>query len=211
MLASDDEKFHRLRERMVEQQIARRGIQEKRVLHAMRTVPRHLFVAENLRLSAYDDNPLPIGEDQTISQPYIVALMTELLEIEPDDTVLEIGTGCGYQAAVLAQMAKEVYSVEIKERLFIHAKETLEALGYSTVRLRQGDGSQGWPGHGPYDKIILTAAPAKIPSCLGEQLKEGGKLVAPVGSYVQELRVLTKTAIGIEERRSIPVRFVPLI
>ena len=196
---------------MVEQQVVCRGIQDRRVLHAMRSVPRHLFVAENLRLSAYDDNPLPIGEDQTISQPYIVALMSELLEMEPDDTVLEIGTGCGYQSAVLAQMAKEVYSVEIKKPLFARAGENLEALGYSNVRLCQADGNQGWPQHAPYDKIILAAAPEKIPSCLVQQLKEGGKLVAPIGTYTQELVILTKTATGVREQRSIPVRFVPLI
>ncbi len=196
---------------MVERQIIARGIHDDNVLRAMRTVPRHLFVAKDLHASAYDDNPLPIGEGQTISQPYIVALMTELLEIAKDNTILEIGTGSGYQTAVLAQLAAAVYSVEIKEELFVRAKNVLTDLEYKNIYLACADGSRGWVEHAPYDKIIVTAAPAEIPMRLAKQLRQRGRLIVPVGSLAQEIVILTKTPSGFEERRSIAVRFVPLV
>jgi protein-L-isoaspartate(D-aspartate) O-methyltransferase len=195
---------------MVERQIEARGVRDEAVLEAMRSVPRHLFIPEALRTSAYADSPQPIGDGQTISQPYIVALMTELLQVEPGDRVLEIGTGSGYQSAVLAQMGVEVYSIEIKNALCEQARQTLAATGFDTVTVRCGDGYGGWPEAAPFDGIVVTAAPERIPEPLLDQLVEGGRMVIPVGAFYQELKVLQRTADGIEESSVIPVRFVPM-
>ncbi len=198
------------RERMVRTQIEARGVQDPRVLEAMGTVPRHEFVPEAWRDEAYRDSPVPIGDGQTISQPYIVALMSELLEVGPGEKVLEIGTGSGYQAAVLAQMGAEVYTIEIRPGLCRRARETLERLGYERVHVRCGDGYGGWPEEAPFDGIIVTAAPERIPEPLLEQLDVGGHMVIPVGAFYQELKVITRTEDGFEERSVIPVRFVPM-
>lgn len=198
------------REEMVSRQIEARGIKDPAVLESMRTVPRHLFVPEIARDGAYQDSPLPIGDSQTISQPYIVALMTELLEVGSGAKVLEIGTGSGYQAAVLAAMGVEVYSIEIRTRLCERAGETLAELGYSTVRVRCGDGYGGWPEEAPFDGIIVTAAPELVPDPLLDQLAPGAHMVIPVGDFYQELKVITLTENGLEERSVIPVRFVPM-
>ena len=195
---------------MVELQIRERGVHQPEVLRAMEAVPRHLFIPEEHRDQAYSDAPQPIGWGQTISQPYIVALMTELLELRPGDKVLEIGTGSGYHAAVLSRVAGEVYTIEIIDQLGRQAKTTLQQLGYQNVHVKVGDGYQGWPGEQPFDAIILTAAPPKIPQPLIDQLKVGGRMVVPVGSYVQDLMLLTKTAQGVEKRTVAPVRFVPM-
>ncbi|RME67961.1 MAG: protein-L-isoaspartate(D-aspartate) O-methyltransferase [Verrucomicrobia bacterium] len=195
---------------MVEHQIAARGIRDPRVLEAMRRVPRHAFVPPDVQNLAYEDHPLPIGHGQTISQPYIVALMTELAEVGPGSRVLEIGTGSGYQAAVLAEIGAEVYSIEIIPELGERAREVLRRLGYDRVQVRIGDGSVGWPEEAPFDAIIVTAAPVHIPEPLREQLKVGGRLVIPVGSIMQELRVVVREADGWRERAVIPVRFVPM-
>lgn len=203
--------FADARQRMVEEQIRARGVKDSRVLSAMRTVPRHLFVPAGEREGAYADRPLPIGSGQTISQPYIVALMSSLLEIGPRDRVLEVGTGSGYQAAVLSRLAKQVYSVEIVEPLAKRARGTLADLGYDNVHVRLGDGYQGWPEAAPFDGIIVTAAPPRIPEPLLRQLKAGGKLVIPVGEGYQDLLVLTRRRDGGFDRTSVlPVRFVPM-
>jgi len=198
------------RDQMVRTQIEARGVKDPTVLDSMRAVPRHLFVPESVRDGAYADSPLPIGDSQTISQPYIVALMTELLEVGPGDSVLEIGTGSGYQAAVLAQMGVEVYSIEIKPRLCQSAQETLAELGYERAHVRCGDGYGGWPEHAPFDGIIVTAAPERIPAPLLDQLATGSHMVIPVGAFYQELKVITRTEDGVDERSVIPVRFVPM-
>ena len=198
------------RHRMVDGQIRARGVTDSRVLEAMARVPRHQFVPDAVRGQAYDDYPLPIGEQQTISQPYIVALMTSLLELKGDEKVLEIGTGSGYQAAVLAELANEVYTIEILEPLSARAQKTIAALGYQNIRFRVGDGWAGWPEAAPFDDIIVTAAPEKVPQPLLDQLKVGGRLVIPVGSFFQDLLVYTKTATGLEKKNVIPVRFVPM-
>jgi len=198
------------RSRMVEEQIARRGVKDPLVLAAMRKVPRQEFIPQAYRNFAYADEPLPIGEGQTISQPYIVALMTETLHINRDSRVLEVGTGCGYQAAVLAEIAKEVYSIEILEPLATRAEETLKRLGYKNVTVKNGDGYQGWPGKAPFDAIIVTAAPPRIPQPLIDQLKVGGRMSIPVGDVYQELMLVTKNEKGTTEEDVIPVRFVPM-
>jgi protein-L-isoaspartate(D-aspartate) O-methyltransferase len=198
------------RERMVEIQIETRGVKDKLVLAAMRKVPRHLFVAEGLRDIAYTDGPLPIGEEQTISQPYIVALMTELLGLKGGERVLEIGTGSGYQAAILAEIAKEVYTIEIICPLAEKAEKRLKEMGYKNITVRCADGYQGWKEHAPFDGVIVTAAPDHIPQPLVDQLKIGGRLVIPVGDLFQELMVVTKTEKGIKKENIIPVRFVPM-
>jgi protein-L-isoaspartate(D-aspartate) O-methyltransferase len=198
------------RARMVRVQIRDRGVSTASVLHAMETVPRHLFVPANLRAHAYDDSPLPIGYDQTISQPYIVALMTDLLDLDGDEKVLEIGTGSGYQAAVLGELAAQVFTIEIVEPLAKTAGARLAELGYDNVHVRAGDGYRGWPEEAPFDAIILTAAPPELPQPLIEQLAMGGILAAPVGDIHQELVVLEKTANGMKQREVIPVRFVPM-
>jgi protein-L-isoaspartate(D-aspartate) O-methyltransferase len=199
-----------VRERMVEDQIAARGIHDPRVLAALREVPRHEFVPPALRAFAYEDHPLPIGHDQTISQPFIVAAMTELAELEPGDKVLEIGTGSGYQAAVLAALVGEVYSIEIVEPLAHSARQTLARLGVENVHVRAGDGFRGWPEQAPFDAILVTAAPPEVPAPLKQQLALGAKLVIPVGTDEQELRVVTRTRDGFEERTVLAVRFVPM-
>jgi protein-L-isoaspartate(D-aspartate) O-methyltransferase len=199
------------RERMVRQQIEERGVRDPRVLEAMRAVPRHRFVPDDLRHAAYDDGPLPIGHGQTISQPYIVAVMTELLAPGPDDVVLDVGTGSGYQAAVLARLAKRVYSVEIVPELASSAREKLEALGYSNVEVITGDGWAGLPALAPFDGILVAAAPPEVPQALLDQLDVGARLVIPVGRWDQDLRVYERTAKGIEQRTIFGVRFVPLV
>lgn len=206
-LASEEEAARR---RMVRDQIEARGVTDGRVLAAMRRVPRHEFVPPDLRPRAYEDSPLPIGYDQTISQPYIVALMTSLARPEPNDRVLEIGTGSGYQAAVLSSLVKEVYSIEIVEPLATRAAHDLKRLGYTNVRVRKGDGYQGWPEYAPFAAIVVTAAPPTVPEPLKQQLKVGGRLVVPVGNAAQTLRVITRTADGFRERSVLPVRFVPM-
>lgn len=198
------------RRRMVEQQIAARGVTDERVLRAMRAVPRHRFVEASLASQAYSDGPLPIGHGQTISQPYIVAYMTELLRLPEGAKVLEVGTGCGYQAAVLAEIAREVWSIEIIGALAETARKTLDGLGYRNVHVRHGDGYAGWAEAAPFDAILVAAAPDHVPPALVAQLKVGGRLVLPVGRFDQEIRVITKTADGTREERLIPVRFVPL-
>ncbi len=200
----------RKRATMVNKQLQMRDITNKEVLNAMRIVPRHHFVPEEMQAHAYDDSPLPIGHKQTISQPYIVALMTQLAEVKPGDRVLEIGTGSGYQAAVLAELGAEVYSIEIIEPLAVRATETLDALGYKNVHVRHGDGYKGWPEHAPFDAVMVTAAPPEIPEPLKAQLKLSGRLVIPVGRDVQELRVITRTETGFDEQRVTAVRFVPM-
>jgi protein-L-isoaspartate(D-aspartate) O-methyltransferase len=203
--------FSAMRERMVETQIRARDVQSAAVLEAMRRVPRHLFVPDDLRPFAYEDRPLPIGRDQTISQPYIVAYMTEALQPGTAHTVLEIGTGSGYQAAVLADIVKQVYSVEILPDLAETARRAIAAAGYTNVEVRTGNGYLGWPDHAPFDRIIVTAAPPDIPEALVEQLAIGGVMVVPVGTANQEIVVITKTAAGIVQERTIEVRFVPMV
>jgi protein-L-isoaspartate(D-aspartate) O-methyltransferase len=198
------------RRQMVDEQIVARGVRDARVLEAMRKVPRHAFVPAERAELAYVDSPLPIGHEQTISQPFIVALMTELLALEPGDKVLEVGTGSGYQAAVLAELVREVYSIEIVEPLARRAAATLRGLGYERVHVRAGDGYRGWPEVAPFDAIVVTAAPGHVPAPLKEQLAVGGRLVIPVGESYQELRVITRRQNGYEERSVIPVRFVPM-
>ena len=198
------------RRRMVDEQLRARDIRSPRVLDAMLTVPRHLFVPEPLRAQAYRDSPLPIGLDQTISQPYIVAFMTEALDVQPGHRVLEIGTGSGYQAAVLGLLAKDVYTIEILPPLAERARGTLSALGYRNIQVRTGNGYLGWPEHAPYDRIMVTAAPDEVPTALVDQLKIGGVMAIPVGTVTQELRILRRTATGMETLTTLPVRFVPM-
>jgi uncharacterized protein len=199
------------REAMVDQQIARRGVTDSRVLDALRKVPRERFVPPDQASRAYDDRALPIGRGQTISQPYVVAYMTEVLRVLPAHKVLEIGTGSGYQAAILGELAREVYSIEIVPELAARAGATLAALGYAHVRVRDGDGYAGWPEHAPFDRILVTAAVQTIPQPLIDQLAPGGVLVAPVGSQgqTQWITIAEKTATGVLERRTIAVQFVP--
>jgi protein-L-isoaspartate(D-aspartate) O-methyltransferase len=207
---SQDQRFAAARQRMVEDQIRRRGIDDPRVVAAMSEVPRHEFVPESERSEAYDDRPLPIGYGQTISQPYIVALMSQLAAVGPQSRVLEIGTGSGYHAAVMSRLAGSVYSVEIVEPLGVRASETLKRQGYDNVHVRIGDGYQGWPEEAPFDAILLTAAPPEIPQPLLDQLKVGGRMVVPVGEWNQDLQLVTKTAAGVTTKSVIPVRFVPM-
>lgn len=203
--------FSLMRRRMVETQLRDRGIKDERVLAAMQKVPRHEFVPAPAKLLAYSDGPLSIGHNQTISQPYIVALMTQELELDPADKVLEVGTGSGYQAAVLGEIAQEVYSIEILEPLYEQAKTRLEKMGYRNIYLRQGDGTKGWPEAAPFDKMIVTAAGLKIPESLVRQLREGGRIVMPVGERDQVLVVGVKQGNALKTYESIPVRFVPLV
>lgn len=201
------------RRAMVARQIAARGVTDERVLAAMRKVPRHEFVPPEVRSAAYEDRPLPIGEGQTISQPYIVGLMTALLEVHEGDKVLEIGTGSGYQAAVLAELTPNVYTIEILPTLAKRAEETLRRLGYNSVRVRTGDGYLGWPEEAPFDGIIVTCAPEEVPQALKDQLAEGGRMVIPVGAEngIQTLYVLRKRGGKIEQKAVIPVQFVPMV
>ena len=199
------------REKMVKEQIGRRGITDKPTVEAMRKVERHLFVPENLKNLAYTDGPLPIGHNQTISQPYIVAFMTQAAQLGPDDRVLEIGTGSGYQAAVLAEIVKEVYTIEILEPLAESARLLLESMGYQNIKVKYGDGYKGWKEYAPFDAIIVTAAPSQIPMELVNQLKAGGKMVVPIGGFYQELFLITKTDTGFDQKALLPVRFVPMV
>lgn len=198
-------------ENMVSRQLIARGIVDRNVLRVMGNTPRHLFVPENLRSEAYRDGPLPIGEGQTISQPFIVAIMTELLKLNGDEKVLEIGTGSGYQAAVLAQLVDTCYTIELVKKLADSSGTLLKQLGYKNVIAKCGDGYKGWPEHAPFDRIIITAAPPEIPQTLVEQLKPDGIMVLPVGKYYQQLIVVTKTKKGIKQENIIPVRFVPMV
>ena len=204
------EDFRIMREKMVENQIKARGVKDPRVLAAMLKVERHVFVPAENQSSAYADQPLPIGEGQTISQPYIVALMTELLELKGQEKVLEVGTGSGYQAAILGELAKEVYGIEIVEKLASSSRDLLARLGYKNITLKAGDGYLGWPEVAPFDAIIVTCAPDHVPKPLLEQLKDGGRMVLPVGSYSQELKKITKRSGKIETTNVIPVVFVPM-
>lgn len=197
---------------MLEHDIKGRGIKDSRVLEAMGKIPRHLFVGRSHRSKAYGDHPLPIGEGQTISQPYVVALMTEALELRPGDRVLEIGTGSGYQAAVLAEIVKEVYTIEIKKGLAEEAETRLEELGYKNITIKHADGYFGWPEHAPFDAVIITASPNHIPPPLIMQLKEGGRLIVPLGStvYYQTLTLATKKKGEMRLLQMGPVTFVPM-
>jgi protein-L-isoaspartate(D-aspartate) O-methyltransferase len=201
----------RLRNAMVDEQIIARGVRDERVLAAMRKIERHLFVSPDLQSRAYEDHPLPIGEGQTISQPYIVAYMTEAAGVKKGSKVLEIGTGSGYQAAVLSEMGAEVYSIEIIATLNASAQERLRALGYRDIQFRLGDGYQGWPEEAPFDVIIVTAAPPEVPMELFRELKEGGRMVIPVGEGFQSLQVVTKERGQMKVTNKIPVAFVPMV
>jgi protein-L-isoaspartate(D-aspartate) O-methyltransferase len=205
------DEFFQKRVQMVETQLKARDIINQRVLDAMLKVERHKFVPKEYQHLAYIDEPLPIGFEQTISQPYIVAKMTELLELNENDKVLEIGTGSGYQAAILAELCKEVYTIEIIPELAQRAEKLLKELGYKNIFVKVGDGYYGWPEHAPFDKIIVTCAPKEIPQRLVEQLKDGGKIVLPVGDVFQELVVVEKHNGVITRKNVFPVRFVPMI
>jgi len=208
--ASTAAEFAAQRQRMVERQLKDRGIKDERVLAAMGKVPREAFVPPQSRAASYEDGPLPIGYDQTISQPYIVAFMTEQLRLKPSDRVLEIGTGSGYQAAILAELVWEIYSIEIVEPLAKNAEATLQRLGYK-VHLKIGDGYKGWPDAAPFDAIIVTCAPEKVPQPLIDQMKDGGRVVIPVGErFAQQLYLLEKKNGQIKESVTLPVRFVPM-
>jgi protein-L-isoaspartate(D-aspartate) O-methyltransferase len=206
----DAASFAREREAMVADQIAARGVRDARTLAAMRKVERHLFVPANVAAEAYADHPLPIGHGQTISQPYIVAFMTEALALRGGEKVLEIGTGSGYQAAVLAEVVANVYTIEIVAPLAAEAKERLARLGCKNVEVRAGDGYLGWPEAAPFDAVIVTAAAPRIPEPLKQQLKDGGRLIAPVGDEYQELIVVTRRGAQFETKSVLPVRFVPM-
>ncbi len=209
-MGTGTDKYEKLRNLMVERQIEARGVKDPRVLEAMRKVPRHRFVPEKLRSQAYDDEPLPIGAGQTISQPYIVAYMTEKLGLLPTDRVLEIGTGSGYQAAVLAELCDSVFTIEIIPELSERARRVLTELGYKNIQFKIGDGYMGWPEKAPFDAIMVTAAPDHIPQPLIDQLKVGGRMVIPVGDFFQDLYLVTKTEKGFKKKRILPVRFVPM-
>ena len=208
--AASSSEFAAEREKMVQEQLKPRGIHDERVLAAMAKVPREAFVPENMRAQSYADSPLPIGHDQTISQPFIVAYMTEQLRLQPTDRVLEIGTGSGYQAAVLAELAKDVYTIEIVEPLAKDASARLAQLGYNNAHAKVGDGFQGWPEVAPFDAIIVTCAPDKVPQPLTQQLKEGGRMIIPVGTGMmdQQLYLLEKKDGELAQRAILPVRFV---
>jgi protein-L-isoaspartate(D-aspartate) O-methyltransferase len=195
---------------MVRSQLRGRDIVDPRVLEAMGRVERHVFVPEYARSNAYDDSPLPIGQGQTISQPYIVAFMTQALDVQPGHRVLEIGTGSGYQSAILAELAKELYTIEIVPELGERARATLQSLGYANAHVKIGNGYFGWPEHAPYDRIMVTAAPDDVPAALVEQLTPGGLMAIPVGIGEQELRILRRSDRGLETLRTLPVRFVPM-
>ncbi|MEA3296919.1 MAG: protein-L-isoaspartate(D-aspartate) O-methyltransferase [candidate division Zixibacteria bacterium] len=207
---TEKQDYNKARTVMVERQIAARGISDQRVLQALLKVPRHLFVPRDTRPNAYIDHPLPIGENQTISQPYIVALMSELISLKGNEKVLEIGTGSGYQAAVLGELAREVYTIEIVEPLAERSRKLLDSLGYENVTVRCGDGFIGWEEHAPFDAIIVTCAPPQIPQPLLEQLADSGRMVVPVGTLWQELILIEKADGLLSEKSIIPVRFVPM-
>lgn len=210
-VAAQDDEYAFKRRVMVETQIRVRGVTDRRVLAAMENVKRHLFVPQELTFMAYQDTPLPIGENQTISQPYVVAFMTQELELQPTDRVLEIGTGSGYQSAVLAEIVKEVYTVEIIKPLAESATKRLQELGYDNVTVKWDNGYNGWSEEAPFDAIIITAAPERVPEKLVGQLKMGGKMIVPVGDLRQELYVITRTESGYDKRPVLPVRFVPMV
>jgi protein-L-isoaspartate(D-aspartate) O-methyltransferase len=210
-LQQNQNSFWEKRQQMVSEQIKQRGVTTPRVLEAMSKVPRHYFVPPHLTHLAYIDSPLPINYGQTISQPYIVAYMTDIADIRPKDKVLEIGTGSGYQAAILGELAQEVYTIEIIPELGKKADRTLKKLGYDNIHIRIGDGYKGWPEEAPYQRILVTAAPEYIPPLLIEQLALNGKMVIPVGKYFQQIVIITKTSDGITQQKKIPVRFVPMI
>jgi protein-L-isoaspartate(D-aspartate) O-methyltransferase len=207
--SGDQESRERLE--MVRSQIEARGVKDARVLEVMRRIPRHLFVPADQKTKAYADHPLPIGGGQTISQPYIVAFMTEQLGLKGGEKVLEIGTGSGYQAAVLAALARRVYSIEIRKELADEARERLGRMGVTNVEVLTGDGYRGWPEQAPFDAIIVTAAPERVPPPLLEQLAPNGRMVIPVGGFYQELKVIDRTPDGFRERSVLPVRFVPFV
>ena len=203
--------FAAARQRMVTEQLAGRNITNQLVLHVMRTVPRHELVPPDVRSQAYDDHPLPIGHGQTISQPYIVAFMTQALDPQTNDVVMEVGTGSGYQAAVLAGLVKKVYTIEVVETLARRAEADLERLAFTNVQVRAGDGYQGWPDAAPFDAIIVTCAPDHVPKPLVDQLKEGGRMIIPVGpAYDQSLYLLRKEGGNVRQQAILPVRFVPM-
>lgn len=205
-----EDPYSAARKAMVEKQVLARGIEQPELLEAMVTVPRHLFVPAELRHEAYEDRSLPIGWGQFISQPYLSARMIELLDLDEDDRVLEIGTGSGYDAALLSRIARDVYTIEIIERLAHQTLNSLQSLGYDNVQVRVGDGYQGWPQEAPFDAILLTAAPPRIPQPLVDQLKVGGRMVVPLGQLFQDLLVITKTPHGIERQKIEPVRLGPM-
>ena len=211
MIGFGQENYTAKREQMVKTQLKARGIKDAATLFTMQNVPRHLFVPENMKPYAYRDRPLPIGDGQTISQPYIVAFMTEVLQLKESDKVLEIGTGSGYQAAILAKIVDSVYTIEIVKPLAIKAKDRLQQLGYANVNVKWGDGYHGWPAKAPFDAIIVTAGADSIPQPLIDQLKIGGRMIIPVGphSYVSHLVFVTKKKNKITKKKLIPVRFVP--
>jgi protein-L-isoaspartate(D-aspartate) O-methyltransferase len=203
--------YSAVRTRMIDTQLRARDIRNPAVLDAMRRVPRHEFVADDLRSRAYDDGPLPIGQGQTISQPYIVAYMTQAIEPARTDRVLEIGTGSGYQAAVLAELVKEVYTIEIVPSLAASSSAILKKLGYTNIHTREGDGYAGWPEAAPFDKIVVTAAPEEIPQALVDQLKVGGLMAVPVGREFQKMTIIRKTGTGTVTKETMDVLFVPMI
>jgi protein-L-isoaspartate(D-aspartate) O-methyltransferase len=203
--------FSAERQRMVQEQLIPRGVRDSRVLAAIGKVPREAFVPENVRSETYSDGPLPIGYNETISQPFIVAFMTEQLRLQPTDHVLEVGTGSGYQAAILAELVAEVYTIEILEPLAKSADATLQRLGYKNVHVKVGDGYKGWPEHAPFDAIIVTCAPEHVPQPLVDQMKENGRMIIPVGNYLaQELYLLQKANGRMRQSAVLPVRFVPM-
>jgi protein-L-isoaspartate(D-aspartate) O-methyltransferase len=206
----DEAPLARARESMVATQIAARGVRDEKTLAAMRAVPRHEFVPPSAANEAYDDHPLPIGHGQTISQPYIVGFMTEALSLRGGERVLEVGTGSGYQAAVLSRIAAEVYSIEIVAALAAESADRLSRLGYANVHVRAGDGYLGWPEEAPFDAIIVTAAAPYVPEPLKRQLRDGGRLILPLGEEAQELVLVTRRGDAWAERRVLPVRFVPM-
>jgi protein-L-isoaspartate(D-aspartate) O-methyltransferase len=208
--ATAGQEFSQARERMVREQLQNRDVKDRAVLDAMRRVPRHRFVPANLVDAAYEDSPLPLMLGQTISQPYIVGYMTQALQLKGTERVLEIGTGSGYQAAVLAELVSEVFTIEILPELAAQARTTLDGLGYKNIRIRSGDGYLGWPENAPFDRIIVTAAPDHVPQPLVDQLKAGGKMIIPVGRMEQDLVLIEKSEQGVSRRSTIPVRFVPM-
>ncbi|MCK5028634.1 MAG: protein-L-isoaspartate(D-aspartate) O-methyltransferase [Bacteroidales bacterium] len=212
IVKNDSDKYEKVRQRMVRNQIVAKGVKDQKVIQAMLNVQRHLFVPKNYERMAYEDRPLSIGEGQTISQPYIVALMTETLDLKKEMKVLEIGTGSGYQAAILAEIVDHVYSIEIIESLGLRAKKLLESLDYKNINLKIGDGYKGWKENAPFDAIIVTCAPTNIPKPLEEQLKEGGKMIIPLGGSITQKLVLFEKKNGKLIKKIVaPVRFVPMI
>ncbi|MFW5908761.1 MAG: protein-L-isoaspartate(D-aspartate) O-methyltransferase [Desulfosalsimonas sp.] len=208
----NEDSFGQQRMKMIRQQLRARGIENPEILAAFKKVPRHKFVPEKLKKYAYQDHPLPIGQDQTISQPYIVAMMTRSIKPKKTDRILEVGTGSGYQAAILAELSEQVYTIEIIESLAESARRTLSETGYENVHVKTGDGFKGWAEHAPFDAIVVTCAPEKVPEPLKEQLSEGGRMVIPVGrKYDQNLVVLEKKEGELIEKQILPVRFVPMV